>query len=68
MSVIVLDADNSIIKAKIARRENGEITFPHAMKQLTESEYEKITNWTGLSPKLILLNVTFHPRHRTQLQ
>jgi len=41
---MVLDAGNSIIKAKIARRENGEIAFPHAMKQLTESEYEKITN------------------------
>ena len=44
MSVMVLDAGNSIIKAKIARRENGEIAFPPAMKQLTESEYEKITN------------------------
>jgi len=48
MSVMVLDAGNSIIKAKIARRENGEIAFPHAMKQLTESEYERITNRTGL--------------------
>ena len=48
MSVIVLDAGNSIIKAKIARRENGEIAFPHAMKQLTESEYEKITIRTGI--------------------
>jgi len=44
MSVIVLDAGNSIIKAKIARRENGEIEFPHAMNQLTDSGYEKITN------------------------
>ena len=32
MSVMVLDACNSIIKAKKARRENGEIAFPHAMK------------------------------------
>jgi len=48
MSVMVLDAGNSIIKAKIARRENGDITFPHAMTQLPESEYEKITNRTGL--------------------
>jgi len=48
MSVMVLDAGNSIIKAKIARRENGEIAFPHAMKQLTESEYEKITNRAGI--------------------
>ena len=44
MSVLVLDAGNSIIKAKIARRENGEISFLHAIKQLTESDYEKITN------------------------
>ena len=48
MSVMVLDAGNSIIKAKIARRKNGEIAFTHAMKQLTESEYEKITNRAGL--------------------
>lgn len=48
MSVMVLDAGNSIIKAKIARRQNSEIAFPHAMKQLTESEYEKITNRAGL--------------------
>jgi hypothetical protein len=48
MSVMVLDAGNSIIKAKIARRENGEIAFPHAMKQLTESEYEKITDRAGI--------------------
>lgn len=45
---MVLDAGNSIIKAKIARRENGEIAFPHAMKQLTESEYEKITKRAGI--------------------
>ena len=42
MSVMVLDAGNSIIKAKIARREQGEIAFPHAIRQLSESEYEKI--------------------------
>jgi len=48
MSVMVIDTGNSIIKAKIARRHNGEIAFPHAMKQLTESEYEKITNRAGL--------------------
>ena len=48
MSVMVLDAGNSIIKAKIARREYGEIAFSHAVKQLTESEYEKITNRAGI--------------------
>ena len=42
MSVMVLDAGNSIIKAKIARRENGEIAFPHALRQLTENQYQKI--------------------------
>jgi hypothetical protein len=42
MSIIVLDAGNSIIKSKIARREHGEIAFPHAIRQLAESEYEKI--------------------------
>jgi len=42
MSVMVLDAGNSIIKTKIARREHGEIAFPHAIRQLSESEYEKI--------------------------
>jgi hypothetical protein len=48
MSVMVLDAGNSIVKAKIARRENGEIAFPHALKRLMDSEYEKITNRAGL--------------------
>ena len=42
MSVMVLDAGNSIIKAKIARKEQGEIAFPHAIRQLSESKYEKI--------------------------
>ena len=42
MSVMVLDSGNSIIKAKIARREKGEISFPHALRQLTDSEYQNI--------------------------
>lgn len=42
MSVLVLDAGNSIIKAKIARRDGGEIAFPHALRQFTESEYQRI--------------------------
>jgi hypothetical protein len=37
MSVMILDAGNSIIKAKIARRERGEVAFPHALKQLDRS-------------------------------
>ena len=42
MSVMVIDTGNSIIKAKIARRERSEIAFPHAIRQLSKSEYEKI--------------------------
>ena len=42
MSVMVLDSGNSIIKAKIARRERGEIAFQHAFRQLSDSEYENI--------------------------
>ena len=42
MSVMILDAGNSIIKAKIARRDRSEISFPHAIRQLTESEYRGI--------------------------
>ncbi len=42
MSVMVIDTGNSIIKAKIARRERNEIAFSHALRQLSESEYEKI--------------------------
>ena len=31
MSVIAFDCGNSIIKGKIARRQLGEIAFPHAL-------------------------------------
>ena len=31
MSVMVIDTGNSIIKAKIARRDRSEIAFPHAL-------------------------------------
>ena len=47
MSVVILDAGNSIIKAKIARRENSELAFPHAIKPLTEAEYSKILSRSG---------------------
>ena len=46
MSVLVLDAGNSIIKAKIA---NGETAFPHAMQPLTEGEYLKITSRASIN-------------------
>ena len=42
MSVLILDAGNSIIKAKITRREYGEIAFPHTMQPLTVNEYRPI--------------------------
>jgi len=49
MSVLVLDAGNSIIKAKIVQREHGEVAFPHAMKLLTETEYANILTRAGAS-------------------
>jgi histidine ammonia-lyase len=49
---MVLDAGNSIIKAKIARKEQGEITFPHAMRKLTESEYNNIVSRTGTTANM----------------
>jgi hypothetical protein len=49
MSVIILDAGNSIIKAKIARRERGEIAFSHAIKQLTEVEYTNAVSRAGVA-------------------
>ena len=49
MSTMILDAGNSVIKAKIARRERGEIAFPHALKPLTDSEYKNILARAGAS-------------------
>jgi len=59
MSVIVLDAGNSVIKAKIARREHGEVVFQHALQPLTENEYKTIisrTKLTNLSPDYVRVN------------
>lgn len=47
MSVLILDTGNSVIKAKIARRERGEIAFPHALKPLSEAEYKSILSRSG---------------------
>jgi Arginine deiminase len=58
-SVVILDAGNSVIKSKIARRERGEIDFPHALKPLTETEYENIlsrSKTSGLSPDYLRIN------------
>ena len=52
MSVLVLDAGNSPIKGKIARREKGEMAFPHAIKPLTEVEYTSILSRSGKQSSL----------------
>jgi len=52
MSVMILDAGNSIIKAKIARKEQGEIIFPHAIRQLTETEYVNIVSRSGMTANM----------------
>jgi len=49
MSVMILNAGNSIIKAKITRREREEIAFPHAIKQLTEADYTNVVSWAGVA-------------------
>ena len=54
MSIIVLDAGNSIIKAKIARREQGELAFPYAVKLLTSPNYHLLRRWHGLEPLTFL--------------
>jgi hypothetical protein len=56
MGVLVLDAGNSIIKAKIA---DGETAFPHAIQSLTEGEYQKIisrASINGNSPDYIRID------------
>lgn len=53
MSVMILDAGNSIIKAKIARREMGELAFPHALQPLTENEYTTILVRAGNATPLL---------------
>jgi hypothetical protein len=44
MSVMVLDAGNSIIKAKIARRERSEVAFPHALRPLPAVSFPMVVN------------------------
>ncbi len=46
MSVMILDAGNSIIKAKTA---NKEVVFPHAIQPLTEGEYQKIVSRASIN-------------------
>lgn len=62
MSVLILDAGNSIIKAKIARREFGELTFPHAMQPITENEYKTILSRAGKQmPPLDYMRINGQP-------
>ena len=51
MSVMILDAGNSIIKGKTPTRE---VAFPHALKALTETEYDQILIRAGRSGPLRL--------------
>lgn len=46
MNVMVLDAGNAIIKAKSVKRE---VDFPHAIRELTESDYQKVLTRAGKS-------------------
>ena len=77
MSVMILDASNSIIKAKIARRERSEIAFPHVIKQLTAAEYNNNLARAGASgPPLDYIRINGQPyavgacaeRHGVQVQ
>ena len=55
MNVMILDSGNAIIKAKTASRKTA---FPHALKALTEAEYEAILTRAGRSgPPLDYLRV-----------
>jgi hypothetical protein len=44
--VLVLDAGNSIIKARLGE---NEITYPHALRKLTETEYQQVVERSGPS-------------------
>ena len=46
MNVLILDAGNSIIKGRTATRE---VAYPHALKALTEAEYQAILVRAGES-------------------
>jgi Actin like proteins N terminal domain/Archaeal actin homologue MreB-like, C-terminal len=41
VTVLVLDAGNSIIKGKTTAKD-GEVSFPHAIRKLTETQYNEI--------------------------
>ena len=66
MSVLVLDAGNSIIKGKIPRREQGELAFPHALKLLTETEYTNILARAGAANSQQFTNT--HSRNQSAAQ
>ncbi|MFP4321659.1 MAG: hypothetical protein ACLFTK_04330 [Anaerolineales bacterium] len=45
-NALILDAGNSIIKAKT---DTHEVSFPHALRRLTETEYQNILSRSGFS-------------------
>ena len=47
MGIIVLDVCNSVVKAKITRRDRREIAFTYMVKPLTEAEYTSILSRAG---------------------
>jgi len=61
MIVMVLVAGNSIIKAKITRRERSEISFPHDLQPLIEAEYKRILSRKGNGTTSDYLRVNGQP-------
>jgi hypothetical protein len=67
LSVMILDAGNSITRAKIARRERGEIAFPQALNPLTEGDHISMLAWAGVSgPPRITCGSIANPMQLTQ--
>lgn len=57
-NVLVLDAGNSIIKSKT---QFGEVAYPHAMLELTETEYQNVLTRAGRLPLIDYLRVNGRP-------
>jgi hypothetical protein len=60
VAVVVLDAGNSIIKGKTPGR-NGEISFPHAVRALTETQYNEIITRSRGNPPLTYFKLNGKP-------
>jgi hypothetical protein len=59
MSVLVLDAGNSIIKFK--RGDGAEDEFPHALKELSETDYKHILDRNNGRPPIDYISVNGKP-------